>query len=29
MKFYKKYRNIVLDGMGEHVLTPISPNGFF
>ena len=28
----KRYRNIifiVLDGMGEHVLTPISPNGFF
>lgn len=28
----KKYRNVVLiilDGMGEHILTPISPNGFF
>ena len=28
----KKYRNIVfiiLDGMGEHILTPISPNSFF
>lgn len=28
----KKYKNVVLiilDGMGEHILTPISPNGFF
>ena len=30
MKFYKKGIEILfLDGMGEHVLTPISPNGFF
>ena len=28
----QKYKNVVfiiLDGMGEHILTPISPNGFF
>lgn len=28
----KKYKNVIfliLDGMGEHILTPISPNGFF
>lgn len=28
----RKYKNVVfiiLDGMGEHILTPISPNGFF
>ena len=28
----KKYKNVVfmiLDGMGEHILTPISPNGYF
>ena len=28
----KKYKNVVfiiLDGMGEHILTPISPKGYF
>lgn len=31
-KLNKKYRNIVLiilDGMGEHILSKVSPNGFF
>ena len=31
-KLEKKYKNIVLiilDGMGEHILTNVSPNGFF
>lgn len=31
-KLESKYKNVVfiiLDGMGEHILTPISPNGFF